>query len=194
MSSIYDAMGRAETSREGRHHRSRAPCEGSLQTASDAAEDWIASLRPPAGVLPSVGDWHGDAPWLERGHEIVNTRSVKMMRTVGEPSHFLMLTKRLGAPQGKDARVDALWNRFLDEIALPTDPEDPWDASCKEFVLQSMRGADATRLADAKAQLNDLFGESGRGLVKLRRLAAECWPTTGFAPMHPTDTPKCWAW
>ena len=172
-----------------------------LADASD--HEWLASLQPPAGVLPSVGEWSGDAPWLERGLEIVATKDLPMMRIMGEFSSMLMLARRLGAPPGHDADVDLLWETFREnceeEDEEDGEEEENWADQCIEFILnRKMAGADASRRAAADAELRELYDPS-RGLVRLRLLAHEFWPRTAAPPhrrrpVHPGDTPKCWAW
>ena len=180
---------------------------GGLLLPDDSDRAWLASLQPPAGVLPSVGEWSGDAPWLERGLEIVATKDLPMMRTMGEFSSMLMLARRLGAPPGHDADVDLLWETFREncEEGEEDDEEDGeeeenWAEQCIKYILnRRMASADASRRAAADTELRELYDPS-KGLVRLRLLAHEFWPPCTAAqpdwrrPVHPDDTPKCWAW
>ena len=172
--------------------------------AAASVETWMESLRPPLGTRPSVGEWPSGMQWLEMGRQMVETQGLEMLRTVGEFSACLMLGRHLGAPLGVDARVDAAWAAFHEICNHPD-----WGPACIAHVLDDMADVDARRRAEAERELRELF-EPRNGLVRLRRLATEFWPTTSDRPdfwptdsgppyrrppqHHPADTYVCWAW
>ena len=162
------------------------------------------SLRPPPDVRPSVGEWPDGMQWLEMGRQMVETQGLEMFRLVGEFSACRMLGLHLGAPLGVDERVDAAWAAFHENCNHLE-----WGPACITHVLGDMADASAPRRAEAQHELRELF-EPRNGLVRLRRLATEFWPTTSERPdfwptnsgppyrrpplHHPADTYACWAW
>lgn len=158
-------------------------------------ERYMESLRPPRGAHPSVGEWPPDKQWLEMGEQMVNMRGLDMFTIVGEFSACLMLGIHLG---GEDEETHRVW------ADVQRNCGDWGPRIVRSIVKMKMGDADERQLGDAEAYLLTLFDRSQHGPQYLRRFAEELRPAVDFIhsehrwtrrrPVHPADTPVCWAW
>ena len=158
----------------------------------DAAglDAWLDSLKPPPGTWPSLGSWPREQPpwrqdvqWLDSGNAMIRVQGLPMSRELGAYSTCLTYGKKLGAPAGCDRRVDEAWNR-ADPVLLR--------GRALEFVVEiDMADASSAQRERAREELEELF-DPRQCFAKLRRFAREFWRAP--EPMHPQDTPYCWAW
>ena len=155
-----------------------------------ALDAWLDSLKPPPGTWPSLGNWpraeppwSQDVQWLDLGKAMIYVEGLPMCREMGAYSTCLTYGKKLGAPHGRDARVDIAWDRMDPKILL--------GRALENVVELDMADATTAERKRVREELTELFDPNER-LGKLRRFAHEFWHEP--APEHPRDTPYCWAW
>ena len=157
-------------------------------TVDAALDAWLNSLKPPPGAWPSLGNWPREEPpwrqnvqWLDMGAAMICVQGLPMGREVGAHSTCLTYGRKLGAPKGRDARVDEAWARADPRVLR---------GQALEYVVEiDMADAAPEQRERARGELEELFEP---GFAKLRRFAREFWRDP--APEHPRDTPYCWAW
>lgn len=180
------------------HHSPTSAYLGRLPHITDSALDaCVESLKPPPGTVPSVGDWdrypgllRPHPPWrcwFDLGEAMVATEGLPMMRGVGTHSLTLLFGAKVGAPLGTDGRVDAAWLALSSEAHHRVAVDD----AVERVMLYKMGDAPEARRASADRELRQLL-DWRTGFAQLRRFAREFWRDP--APLHPRDTPVCWAW